>query len=93
MGKAEDVAVGAYRRKKSLEARTKVEMEQWVSQEMEKCVGMHSHLQTNRKGQHIAQFLVWMSVLGRKQPAPSIELSARLDWLIKTPIIMERLKY
>lgn len=93
MGKAEDVADAAYRRKGSLKVRTKAEMEQWVSQEMEKCVGMHRHLQKNGKGWHIAHFLVWMSVLGRKLPAPSTELSARLDWLVRTPIIMERLEY
>lgn len=35
-------------------------------------------LADEKKGRHIAHFLVWMSVLGRKLPAPSIELSARL---------------
>lgn len=49
MGKAEDVSNAAYRRKESLKARTEVEMEQRVSQGMEKCVGMHRHLQKNRK--------------------------------------------
>lgn len=44
------------------------------------CTDRHS--QTYRNGWHIAHFLVWMEVLGRKLAAPSSELSAKLvGWL------------